>query len=187
VFDEIRVPLSRPETKTQILQYSPSGRVPCLIEGGLTIWDSMAICEFVNEQHAGGRLWPPDAGRRARARAVSAEMHSGFAALRTHMPMDIRARHPERGAAAREREDVAADIARIQEIWSECLGASGGPFLFGGFCVADAFYAPVATRFRTYAVELPDPLDAYAERVLGLPSMQRWVAAACDEAETIEY
>lgn len=184
-FEEIRIPLSRPESKEQILRYSPSGKVPCLIDDGLTIFDSLAICEYVNEQYAAGRLWPRDSAARARARAVTAEMHSGFAALRTHMSMDIRARYPERGAAAQQRDDVAADIARIKEVWTECL-AAGGPLLFGEFSLADAFYAPVVTRFATYGVALPDPLAAYSDRVIALPSMQRWIAAARTEVETIE-
>jgi len=184
-FEEIRIPLSRPESKEQILHYSPSGKVPCLIDDGLTIFDSLAICEYINEQYAAGRLWPRDPGTRARARAVAAEMHSGFAPLRTHMSMEIRARYPERGAAAQQREDVAADIARIKEVWTECL-AAGGPLLFGEFSIADAFYAPVVTRFATYGVALPGPLAAYSDRVIALPSMQRWIAAARTEAETIE-
>jgi glutathione S-transferase len=184
-FEEIRVPLSRPESKEQILRYSPTGKVPCLIDDGLTIFDSLAICEYVNERYADGRLWPRDPGARARARAVAAEMHSGFAPLRTHMSMDIRARFPERGAAAQQRDDVAADIARIKAVWTECL-AAGGPLLFGEFSIADAFYAPVVTRFATYAVALPGPLAAYSDRVIALPSMQRWIAAARTEVETIE-
>jgi glutathione S-transferase len=184
-FEEIRVPLSRPESKEQILRYSPTGKVPCLIDDGLTIFDSLAICEYVNERYADGRLWPRDPGARARARAVAAEMHSGFAPLRTHMSMDIRARFPERGAAAHQRDDVAADIARIKAVWTECL-AAGGPLLFGEFSIADAFYAPVVTRFATYGVALPGPLAAYSDRVIALPSMQRWIAAARTEVETIE-
>jgi glutathione S-transferase len=186
-FDEVRVPLNRPDTRAQILRHSPSGRVPCLVDGTLAVWDSMAICEYVNERYAGGRLWPDDVAQRARARSIAAEMHSGFAALRTHMPMDIRARYPDRGASAVARPDVGEDIARIQAIWSDCLSASGGPFLFGGFSVADAFYAPVVTRFRTYAVALPAGLSVYSEAVFALPAMQQWVAAAAAEPETLDY
>jgi glutathione S-transferase len=184
-FDEVRIPLSRPDSKGEILRYSPSGKVPCLIDDVLTVFDSLAICEYVNEHYADGRLWPRDPAARARARAVAAEMHSGFAALRTHMSMDIRARHPERGAAAQRRDDVAADIARIRAVWAECL-ATGGPLLFGSFSIADAFYAPVVTRFATYGVTLPAPLAAYSDRVLALPAMQQWTAAARTEVETID-
>ena len=185
-FDERRILLNQPDTTAQILRHSPSARVPCLLDGALTVWDSLAICEYVNEQYVGGNLWPRDVAGRARARAVCAEMHSGFAALRSHMPMDIRGRYPERGATAAARPDVAADIARIQAIWSECLAASGGPLLFGGFSIADAFFAPVVTRFRTYAVALTDRLAAYADAVFALPAMQQWVAAAAAEPETID-
>lgn len=184
-FDEVRIPLQRAETTTQILRYSPSARVPCLIDGALTVWDSLAICEYVNEQHAGGALWPRDVGQRARARAVCAEMHSGFVALRTHMSMDIRSNHVDRGTAARARTDVTHDIARIHEIWNECLAASGGPLLFGTFSIADAFFAPVVTRFRTYAVPLPPRLAAYSDAVFALPAMRDWVSAAAAEAEVL--
>lgn len=185
-FEEIRILLSRPESKEQILRYSPSGKVPCLIDDRLTIFDSLAICEYVNERYAAGRLWPSDVTARARARAVAAEMHSGFAALRTHMSMDIRARYPERGAAAQQRDDVAVDIARIKEVWTECL-AAGGPLLFGEFSIADAFYAPVVTRFRTYGVALEAPLAEYASAVFALPAMLQWVDAARSETEVIQY
>jgi glutathione S-transferase len=185
-FDEVRIALNRPDTKANILRYSPSGRVPCLIDGALVVWDSMAICEYVNERYCGGGLWPVDVTRRARARSVAAEMHSGFAALRTHLPMDIRGRYPERGATARARTDVAADIARVRSLWTECLAASGGPFLFGSFSIADAFFAPVVTRFRTYAVELEPPLASYSEAVFALPPMQQWVTAAAGEPETLD-
>lgn len=185
-FDEVRVLLNQPDTKARILRHSPSGRVPCLVDSSLVVWDSIAICEYVNEQYAGARLWPRGSAQRARARSIAAEMHSGFAALRTHMPMDIRGRYPDRGAAAAARPDVSADIARIQAIWTDCLSASGGPLLFGEFSIADAFYAPVVTRFRTYAVPLPAQLSAYADAVFALPAMQEWVAAAAAEPETLD-
>jgi glutathione S-transferase len=185
-FDEVRVRLNRPDTKAEILRHSPSGRVPCLVDGPLAVWDSMAICEYVNEQYAGGALWPRAVAQRARARSIAAEMHSGFAALRTHMPMDIRGRYADRGAAAAARPDVAADIARILSIWTDCLSAGGGPFLLGAFSVADAFYAPVVTRFRTYAVALPARLAAYSDAVFALPAMQEWVGTAAAEPETLD-
>jgi glutathione S-transferase len=184
-FDEQIIVLDRPATKMEILRHSPSGKVPCLIDGDLVVWDSLAICETANERYAAGALWPADAATRAHARAVSAEMHSGFAALRTHMPMDIRSSHLDRGAAAAQRADVAADIARIQAIWTDCLARSGGPLLCGRFSIADAFFAPVVTRFRTYGVALPAPLSGYAERIFALPAMQQWVEAARAETEVI--
>ena len=184
-FDEERIPLDQPDTKARILRHSPAGKVPCLIDGDLTVWDSLAICEYVNETHAQGRMWPADRAARATARAVTAEMHAGFAALRTHLSMDIRARKPARGAEAQRRADVQADIARIVAIWTAALDAGGGPMLFGDFCIADAFYAPVVTRFSTYGVALPPRLAAYSERILALPPMRAWVAAAQAEVEEL--
>jgi len=186
-FEEVRIALDQPQTKSEILARSPSGKVPCLIDGPLVVWDSLAICETVNERCVAGTLWPADADARAQARAVSAEMHSGFAALRTHMPMDIRAHRPERGATALQRSDVAADVARIQSIWTDCLSRSSGPLLFGRFTIADAFYAPVVTRFRTYGVALSPLLSAYCDAVLALPAMREWVEAAQAETEVIDY
>jgi glutathione S-transferase len=186
-FEEVRIALDQPQTKSEILARSPSGKVPCLIDGPLVVWDSLAICETVNERCVAGTLWPADADARAQARAVSAEMHSGFAALRTHMPMDIRAHRPERGATTLQRSDVAADVARIQSIWTDCLSRSSGPLLFGRFTIADAFYAPVVTRFRTYGVALSPVLSAYCDAVLALPAMREWVEAAQAETEVIDY
>ncbi len=188
-FDEVRIPLDHPETRASILKYSPTGRVPCLVDrrpdGDLTVWDSLAICEYVNEAYAGASLWPADAADRARARAVVAEMHSGFGALRAHLPMDIRASLPGRGAGSLALAEVAEQIARIESIWSESLQRSGGPFLFGKFSIADAFYAPVATRFQPYAVPLPAPLSAYVKSLLATAPMKEWIEAAHEEAEVI--
>jgi len=184
-FDEVRIALDQPDTKSKILRYSPTGKVPCLVDGDLTVWDSLAICEYVNETHAKGRMWPADRAARATARAATAEMHSGFAALRTYLSMDIRARKPARGAEAQRLAGVQADIARIVALWTAALDASGGPMLFGEFCIADAFYAPVVTRFVTYGVALPPLLQAYSQRVLALPPMQAWVAAAQAEVEEL--
>jgi glutathione S-transferase len=184
-FDEILIALDEPASRANILKHSPSGRVPCLIDGDLTVWDSLAICEYINETQARGRMWPAQVSSRAQARSVAAEMHSGFAALRAHLPMDVRARHPDRGAAALARPDVAADVRRVQDIWLECLARSGGPFLYGAFSIADAFFAPVVTRFVTYGVTLPPALGKYSERVLELPALREWIAAAQAEPEVI--
>lgn len=188
-FGEIRVPLDQPDTKANILRHSPSGKVPCLIDDDagqhLTVWDSLAVCEYVNEAYADGRMWPIERAVRARARSAAAEMHSGFAALRTHMSMDIRARKFERGAAAQAREDVAAELARVRALWGEALAASRGPFLFGAFCIADAFFAPVVMRFITYGVDLAPELAAYRDRITQLAPMQDWIAAASEEIEDL--
>lgn len=189
-FAEARIALYAEGSKAEILRYSPSGKVPCLVDherGDLVIWDSLAICEYVNEQHADGRLWPRDVPARARARAVTAEMHSGFGALRQHLSMDIRADLSEVGAERQKLPAVAADIARIESMWQQALDASGGPFLFGPFCVADAFFAPVVTRFVTYGVALPTPLTRYAQHVLQLAPMQAWIAAARAETEVLSF
>jgi glutathione S-transferase len=188
-FGEIRVPLDQPDTKANILRHSPTGKVPCLIDDDagqrLTVWDSLAVCEYVNEAYADGRMWPNERAVRARARSAVAEMHSGFAAIRTHMSMDIRARKFERGAAAQAREDVAAELARVRALWGETLAASRGPFLFGAFCIADAFFAPVVMRFITYGVDLAPELAAYRDRITQLAPMQDWIAAATEEIEDL--
>ncbi|HXV25754.1 MAG TPA: glutathione S-transferase family protein [Alphaproteobacteria bacterium] len=175
-FREVLVRLRRPETKAEILNYSPSGKVPYLIDGALGIWDSLAILEYLNELKPEAELWPADRSARAVARAVSAEMHSGFAALRQHLGMDLK-REPARGEWPSE---AAADIERVQSIWAECRGRFGGhgPFLFGKFTAADAMYAPVVTRFHRYGVPLDPRLAAYRDAVLALPAMREWTEAA---------
>ena len=185
-FDEQRIPLYGPQSKQEILEFSPAGKVPCLVvdgeDGGkLSIWDSLAICEYLAEQVPS--LWPRDPSARAVARSVSAEMHSGFQNLRTHMSMNIRKRHPGKGRTP----EVIADIARIVAMWSDCRARFGkdGPYLFGRFSIADATYAPVVLRFGTYAVELPGVCRDYADTILALPAMQEWVAAAKAETETL--
>lgn len=181
-FSEVVIPLSRPDTRENILKHSPSGRVPVLQVGTLTIWDSLAICEWAAEAAPAAGLWPADRHARAVARSVVAEMHSGFAALRQHLPMDLKCRHPGRALPA----DVRADIDRVLDIWRSCRTRFGadGPFLFGRFGLADAFYAPVVTRFETYGVELDTACRAYSDAVLDLPAMREWRSAA--EAEPWE-
>jgi glutathione S-transferase len=183
-FDEELIPLSEANTRSTILRYSPSGRVPALIHNGLTVWDSLAICEYLAESFPAAQLWPADAAARAVARAVSAEMHSGFAALRNHLPMNMRSSFPNRGVTP----EVQADINRITAIWRDCRKrfGEGGPFLFGGFTNADAMYAPVVSRFRTYRVELEDEAQAYADAVWALPALQEWLTAAKNEPMIIE-
>ena len=183
-FEAVMIPLSRPETKGAILRNSPAGKVPVLRHGDLTVWDSLAICEYLAEVFPEAGLWPAAADARAVARAVSAEMHSGFVALRSNMPMNVRASLAGRG----HTPDVDADIARIVEIWETCRRRFGGEgaFLFGSFSVADAMFAPVVSRFKTYDVDLSEECRAYADAVLALPAMQAWAVAARDEPYTIE-
>ena len=174
-FDEKRVPLYVPAAKDVILKHSPAGKVPCLVDGSTTVWDSLAILEYLAEKHP--RLWPSDPAERALARSISAEMHSGFPHLRSHMSMNIRKRYPGKGRTP----EVAQEIERIKAIWS----AAKKPFLFGEFGAADAMYAPVALRFRTYEVELPAACRAYSDAVLALGPMREWIAAAERESESL--
>jgi glutathione S-transferase len=172
-FDAIRIPLYGPGAKQEILKHSPAGKVPTLKDGGIVVWDSLAIMEYLAEKNP--KVWPAASAERARARSVSAEMHSGFPNLRHHMSMNVRKRYPGKGRTPETLEE----IRRIEAIWSQAKG----PFLFGPFSAADAMYAPVALRFRTYEVQVSN--RAYMEAVLALPAMQEWIAAAEREVESI--
>jgi glutathione S-transferase len=175
-YEEIIVPLDQPETTPTLAKLSASGRVPALIDeaAGITVCDSLAICERLAE--AKPDLWPADASARAIARSVSAEMHSGFAALRTHCPMNIRASLPR----ASFPDDVKADVARIVQIWADCRAkyGAGGAFLFGAPTIADAMFAPVVTRFRTYGITTEGEAVAYAQAIWTWAPMQKWIEAA---------
>ena len=174
--------------KRTLLAIAPSGRVPLLVDDdGFAVWDSLAIAETIAELHPEKRLWPVDRRQRARARSLCAEMHSGFTALRNRCPMNIEASLPEIGRrVATEWPDVADDLRRIDAMWSEQLEASGGPFLFGEFGIVDAYYAPVCSRVRSYALPLGAAALAYVERIHALPAMREWCAAARDEHDFIE-
>jgi glutathione S-transferase len=178
-FDEVRLPLDTPEFASGVARWSPSGRVPVLHRGDLVVWDSLAICEYVNETFLDGRGWPREVSTRAVARAVSAEMHSGFQALRSALPMNCR----KRASNFVVPQEARRDAARITQLWRDCRArfAADGPFLFGGFSIADAMYAPVVLRFRTYGVAIGDVEQRYADAVLALPAVREWLAAA--EAE----
>ena len=181
-FQELRIPLYGPGAAEEVRRYSPTGKVPCLVAGATRVWDSLAILEYLAETHA---LWPEAATARACARSIGAEMHSGFQALlRERMSMNVRRHYPGKGRTP----ESLADVARIIAIWTECRQSLGGAgdFLFGGFCAADAMYAPVVLRFRTYGVELPHACRAYADAMLALPAMREWIAAAENETERIE-
>ncbi|HEX9390646.1 MAG TPA: glutathione S-transferase family protein [Usitatibacteraceae bacterium] len=178
-FNEVLVPLDQADTGANIAAWSPAGRVPVLIHNDLHIWDSLAILEYLAEIFPDKGLWPRDARARARARSIAAEMHSGFAAIRSAMPMNCRARLPGLGATP----EAGRDIARIVDIWTACRAefGAGGEFLFGAFSNADACFAPVTSRLLTYAVKLPPVAANYVSAVQQLPAMQAWVAAARDE------
>lgn len=177
-FEEVRLPLDTPEFYATIGRWSPSGRVPVLRDGDLVVWDSLAICEYVNERWLGGAGWPADLAARAHARAVSAEMHSGFNVLREECPLDVvrRSRDPV-GAEARR------DVERIGTLWRDCRAryGAGGKFLFGSFSIADAMYSPVALRIVSYGIDIGPVERDYVDTLLALPSMREWVADA--EAE----
>lgn len=177
-FEEIKVKLRHPDTPAAIRRYSPSGKVPLLYDGDFRVWESLAIGEYLAERVRKPALWPADTMARAVARAVSAEMHAGFAGLRRDFPMDCKLREKKLPEG-----EAATDITRVTEIWRGCRESfgRGGPFLFGAFSIADAMFAPVASRFLTYDVALDPVSSAYRDAVLALPAMQDWVREAAAE------
>jgi glutathione S-transferase len=181
-FEEIFIPLYTGEAdKRRILDISGSGKVPALVDGDITVWDSLAIIEYLTERFPQARLWPEDRASRAHARSVSAEMHSGFMALRNECGMNLH--RPVKPVAL--SDDARANIARVQQIWSECRERYGksGPFLFGAFGGADAMFAPVVHRFRTYAIEVTPIVADYMNTMMAQPAFQEWTRAG--RAETI--
>ena len=180
-FDEILIPLDRPETREQIDRHSPSGRVPVLRHGELRVWDSLAICEYAAELT--GKGWPQERAARAVARAVCAEMHGGFTTLRSLWPMNARARNRRTAVTAA----LEADVERIDQIWNDCRGrfGGGGPWLFGEYTAADAMYAPVVLRFNTYGARISQTARWYLASVLEDGALQEWLQAAKLEPWTI--
>jgi glutathione S-transferase len=171
-----------------VATYSPAGRVPVLVDDGFAVWDTLAITEYLHERFPGHGVWPTAAKDRARARSLAAEMHAGFGALRSRCPMNVEAVLPEVGARLwAEQADVRADVARLEAMWAQALAASGGPFLFGAFSAADAFYAPVCMRLRTYALPLSDTALAYIDRVGAAPGVAAWIADALAEQEFLAF
>jgi glutathione S-transferase len=182
-FTETRVPLYVHGYKEELLKYAPSGKVPILKHGAVTVWDSLAICEYLAEIFPQAQLWPADADARAHARAVSAEMHSGFTAIRGAMPFNCRA-HGRRVPISAE---IQKEIDRVQSLWQDCRAqyGKGGPWLFGRFSIADAMYIPVASRFVTYGVPLGVVAQSYADAALDHPAVREWIAAAKQETEVM--
>lgn len=178
-YSEQLIALNRPETRAQILQHSPTGKVPLLITDEAIIWDSLAIGEYLAECFPAAQLWPQERAARALARSACAEMHSGFFALRSHLPMDLKRNQ----ALAEIPADAMADIQRVCALWAECRQrfAQAGGFLFGQPSLADAFFAPVAARLRSYQVALPAEAAAYVETIYQWPAFQRWYQAAQEE------
>ena len=178
-FEEILLPLYGEDTRSKRLIWSPTGKVPLLKTAEGPVWDSLAIAEYLAEAFPQAQLWPAAAYARAVARSVCAEMHSGFVALRTHLPMNLCRDQALAGLPA----DAQADIQRVCALWAECRArfGQGGPFLFGQASIADAFYAPVASRLRSYRVELPVAAAAYVDSIYQWPAFQRWLHAARQE------
>lgn len=174
--------------KRQLQAVTPTGKVPVLVDGPISVWDSLAIAEYVAEKFPEKQLWPQEAAARAHARSVTAEMHSGFGALRKHCGMNIEAHLPEIGEIVlRDQPGVRADLQRLVNMWTGLLDQYGGPLLFGQFSIADAFYAPVCSRLTTYALPLPQPVQEYVQRVLALPSVQAWTEAALAEHDFVPF
>lgn len=182
-FEEVRVALYAGDYKSRITAYSPAGKVPVLVDGGVTVWDSLAILEYLCEKFPQLQGWPREAAARAHARSVCAEMHSGFGNLRQHLTMNAR-----KVIAWREwPPEVAADIARVESLWADCRAkhGAGGPFLFGAFSAADAMYAPVVWRLHGYSVPVGSVTRAYLDAMLALPAMRDWHAGALAETEAL--
>jgi glutathione S-transferase len=186
-FEEVIIRLYEEGAGANLRRHSPSARVPVLRHGATTVWESLAICEYLAEQFPAARLWPEDRAARAHARAISSEMHAGFGALRANLPMDIRGRWQ----LGDRMDKVRADVERITAIWRECRERFGkigsGDFLFGSFTIADAMFAPVTTRFVTYGVPLDAESSAYVETMHRWPAMAEWIAAAKAEPWVISY
>jgi glutathione S-transferase len=185
-FEEIFVPLYTDDKadKERILSFSRAGKVPVLIDGDVTVWDSLAIIEYLAERFPDAKLWPDDRAARALARSISAEMHSGFMPLRNECGMNLH--RPIRAVTL--SAEAEADVARIQDIWAECRARYGksGPFLFGAFSAADAMFGPVVHRFRTYAIKVEAPAKAYMDAMIALPAFAEWTRAGLAETYVIE-
>ena len=191
-FDEIMVRFDSfsagSRFKNALTGVTPVGKVPVLVDGDLVVWDTLAIAEYVAERFPELHLWPREADKRARARSVCAEMHSGFTALRSHCPMNIEALLPDTGALIwRDQPGVRADVQRLVEMWGALLQEHGGPMLFGQFTVADAYFAPVCMRLHTYALPMPPHIAAYVQRVRELPGVKAWIDEALAEKDFLDF
>ncbi len=174
--------------KSTITKLNPAGRVPVLLDGPLVVWDTLAIAEYLAESFPDRQLWPADKAQRARARSVCAEMHSGFAALRSNFPMNIEASLPEVGARIlAEQESVRTDLQRLDSMWGGLLTASGGPMLFGGFSIADAFFAPLVMRCRTYGLPLDARCSQYSDALVEMPGVAQWISEAMAEHDFLDF
>jgi glutathione S-transferase len=174
--------------KKTVNALTPTGKVPVLVDGDLAVWDTLAIAEYVAEQFPDKALWPSDKNARARARSACAEMHSGFVGLRSHCTMNIEASLADVGALVwRDQAAVRTDVARLVAMWQELLSTHGGPLLFGHFTIADAYFAPVCMRLKTYALPLPASIAAYVARICALPGVKAWIDAAVAENDFLDF
>jgi glutathione S-transferase len=188
-FDEVKLRFDFSEGsafRQAVAKHSPAGKVPVLVDGDLAVWDTLAITEYLAEKHPG--VWPADRAARARARSLVCEMHSGFSALRNHCPMNIEAQLHEAGERVwAEQQAVRSDVARIDSAWSQALAVSGGPFLFGAFSAADAFYAPVCMRLLTYGLPVSDAARAYVQAVAATSSVAAWIKDSLAEQDYLDF
>jgi len=190
-FEEIKLRFDFTEGsdyRRAVARFTPARTVPVLVDEGLAVWDTLAIAEYLNEKYPGHGVWPTDPHDRARARSLCAEMHSGFGALRSHCPMNIEAALPEVGKRIWAAEaGVRRNLERIEQMWASALQDSGGPMLFGAFSAADAYYAPVCMRLRSYALPLSDTARTYVGRVAALPGVAKWIADALAEQDFLDF
>lgn len=191
-FEEVMVRFDAFDAGSQFKQtlqgLSPTGKVPLLVDDGLVIWDTLAIAEYLAEQLSDKQLWPQDRRARAQARSVCAEMHAGFQALRSHCPMNIEASLPEVGQLVwRDQPAVRTDVARLVAMWTELLQQHDGPLLFGNFSIADAYFAPVCMRLKTYAMPMPPTVADYVAQVCALPGVKAWIEAALAEHDFRDF
>ena len=191
-FDEVMVRFDSfnadSDFKRALKDVNPVGKVPVLVDGDLAIWDTLAIAEYLAERFPNKALWPTDPKARARARSVCAEMHAGFTALRNACPMNIEASLPDVGAQAwRDKPAVRADVARLEAMWTALLNTHGGPMLFGDFSIADAYFAPVCMRLRTYGLPVSSTVSAYVDRVVALPGVAAWISDALAEQDFLDF
>ncbi len=191
-FDEVMVRFDSfdadSDFKRALKDVNPVGKVPVLVDGDLAIWDTLAIAEYLAERFPNKALWPTDPKARARARSVCAEMHAGFTALRNACPMNIEASLPDVGALAwRDKPAVRADVARLEAMWTALLNTHGGPMLFGDFSIADAYFAPVCMRLRTYGLPVSSTVSAYVDRVVALPGVAAWISDALAEQDFLDF
>ncbi|MBX2835552.1 MAG: glutathione S-transferase family protein [Gammaproteobacteria bacterium] len=181
-FTEVNIPLDTPKGVAMLEEYCPAKKVPVLYDGPLVLWDSLAICEYVADKAPDAKLWPEDVRKRAEARSISSEMHSGFSVMRSAMPMNCR----RKINGFKPSTECQIDINRIVQLWEQALNDSGGPWLFGSYSVADAMYAPVVSRFKTYQIGVPPLSAAYMQTVLDSDAIQQWYAEASRETEIIQ-